>query len=497
MHKKLLAGLLPAAAWCCGAAAAWGATVELQAKYLANAREMAPGDEGFFFQHVNAQHYWCDEGGGRLMGPQGEMNFDAVVKKEPKYKCEKPMRCVASFVGQDYGFVLDSTDFPDKGYNLLYFDFNRNGDLTDDTVVDAVSIGGMIFGGGGRPRDFPPITVKLKADDQEYTYKFTVNAFCRWNDDYKYISISLQSATYRVGEIELDGKKHRIGLVDNNSNGRFDDEFKIDPNVTYGDNMIYPTPGDMLVTNLNQKNVWYMANYRPTCGDIRQPISKWANIDGKFYDIKVTPAGDKLTLTPYKGPMGKVTNPGAFYRALLYGDQGFIKISGLGDKPVDVPAGEWKLLDYTIDLTEAEKRNPENKSADAEEKKEEAKPEKKKGLLSFLGKMVGADSDGGSQINPWEYKATYLYAMATKDYPVVTVKDGETAELPFGPPLTTKAKVSYWQGERQVYLELAIKGSVGEIVQDLAIKGDRPKAPRFEIVDSKDKKIVSGKFEYG
>ena len=54
-------------------------------------------------------------------------------------------------------------------------------------------------------------------------------------------------------------------------------------------------------------------------------MSKLVGIDGRFYDLKITPAGDKLTLTPSTAPLGSVTNPNDGFRAVIYSDDVFLE----------------------------------------------------------------------------------------------------------------------------------------------------------------------------
>ena len=65
-----------------------------------------------------------------------------------------------------------------------------------------------------------------------------------------------------------------------------------------------------------------------TASDYRHHVSKLVNIDGRFYDLKVSPAGDKLTLTPSTVPLGKRDQPQRRLSAVVYGDRGFLKIRG-------------------------------------------------------------------------------------------------------------------------------------------------------------------------
>ena len=114
-----------------------------------------------------------------------------------------------------------------------------------------------------------------------------------------YATVSLSSAAYREGDITLEGKRHHVVLIDFNSNGRFDDEIKISQNVHTPDGRLYPEQGDMLLIdpNIGQSG----PSTHPTMstsGDYRHHVSRLVNIDGRFYDWTISPAGDKLTLIP-------------------------------------------------------------------------------------------------------------------------------------------------------------------------------------------------------
>ena len=65
----------------------------------------------------------------------------AVHKEPPEFESEHPVRGVAKLGTGQFGFVLDAAEPDAKGYARLYFDINRNGDLTDDDVIDACKMG--------------------------------------------------------------------------------------------------------------------------------------------------------------------------------------------------------------------------------------------------------------------------------------------------------------------------------------------------------------------
>ena len=126
---------------------------------------------------------------------------------------------------------------------------------------------------------------------------------------FSYARISLSAAAYREGDITLEGKKHHVVLLDFNSNGRFDDQIEIQKNIHTPDGRVYPRQGDMLLIDPNPNNPGYDLPYDVTTSDCRHHVSKLIAIDGRFYDLKISPAGDKLTLTPAALPLGKRDQP--------------------------------------------------------------------------------------------------------------------------------------------------------------------------------------------
>ena len=184
-------------------------------------------------------------------------------------------------------------------YSRLHFDLNHNGDLTDDKVIESESAGGMAIaaelrllpipggdgGGRGGRRE-----VRLRLHDERQQPGPAGGMV--------YAYASLNAAAYREGEITLDGKKHRVALIDFNSNGRFDDQIKIRDEVASRDGEVYAAYGDILVLDPETNPRVYVNPYDVTASTNRHQVSKLLNIEGKYYDLKISPAGDQLSLTP-------------------------------------------------------------------------------------------------------------------------------------------------------------------------------------------------------
>jgi len=528
-------------------------TCNLEIKRLESRTSYSPSD--YIYRAVRPQMFQVQigpEGKSSINfgGGQAEQTakFKEIVKKEPKYESDCPFRGVAKFGTQEYAFALDeavpesekkkaeSEDKDSKSkddnakpddketkskpakslagsllsalsssdqeaeapnqpkavaYNRLYFDANHNGDLTDDKVIEAASLPNRVLPANYRMFEFPRVDITLDVDGTPVDYAFFLRGHVNASRDYSYAIVQINSAAYREGDITLDGKKRHVVLIDFNSNGRFDDEISISKNIMRSGGQLYPEQGDMLLIDPDQGNRGYTSPYEATSNSYQHYVSKMVNIDGRYYNLKISPAGDKLTLTPSSTPLGKITNPNGRFNAVIYGDNGFLKISGEKDTPISIPEGQWKLLSYTIDLTNVpEPSKPEEKKDDAKENS---------GLLA-LGKVLENLLGGSSPAAPAGRRFTYVTGGATAKYKPVKVSAGETVEFPFGPPYKPLVSVGYFQGSgenKQASLAMTLVGSVGEVVSDMTVNGGRPPKPEFTIKDPKGEVVQSGSFEYG
>ena len=254
---------------------------------------------------------------------------------------------------------------------------------------------------------------------------------------------------------------------------------------------LYPEQGDMLLIDPNQGATGYASPYEASSNSYQHYVSKMVDIDGRYYNLKISPAGDKLTLDPATVPLGKITNPNSHFTAVIYSDDAFLKISGEKDTPISIPEGQWKLLSYTIDLTNVpEPSKPEEKKDDAKEGSG----------ISALGLALESLLGNSNSIAPPGRRFSYVTAGATAKYKPVKVSEGETVEFPFGPPFKPTVTIGYIQGggeNKQAALGMTLFGSVGEVVSDMMVHGARPAKPELTIKDPKGEVVQSGNFEYG
>ncbi len=389
--------------------------------------------------------------------------FSQVVKKQPaKYESEHPLRGVMKLGDLTYGFVLDAlpvepeakdpeepgkdSQEPEeeappepKGCGRLYFDSNHNGDLTDDKAIEAIN---------PRPKqvlsylfyDFPRTDLTVEIDGKKADYSFTFHAYSTNRGSAQFGVASLAAAAYREGEINLGGKPTRVVVLDYNSNGRFDDVWKPPTENSRG----RPEPGDYVL-------------FGPAPTDkspqARHYVQKLVDIDGRFYDMKVTGIGDKLEIVPSSIEVGQVTIPSDGFEATIFGDMGLLDIRGDKTKPIPVPVGDWELAWY-----------------------------------AFTKTAKGEDDE--------EAVDSTMKAAATKDCKAIVIRKGETVELAFGPairPVVTAAKITNGMSR----LELDLLGKGGARLTDLRVDGNRPAPPEFTIIAPDGEVVERGKFKYG
>jgi hypothetical protein len=523
--------------WCAAAVGAAAAAVraetcklELKRQRLQSPYSFSPGDDAF--RPVSFQTFFKQLGLKETGRPDpSAAEFARVVKKEPAYRSKLPFRGVAKLGSDRYGFALDyvaptpaakdtakdagkdragtqdgnkpadgkAADW--RGYNRLHFDLNHNGDLTDDKPIEGQSSLGP-FDCEMLGQAFPRVDLTAGVDGAKVDYSFFFSVSSQTAGDFQYVSIMLMAGAYREGKITLEGRERRVVLIDSNSNGRFDDEARLGDQSVDPAQQAGPQGSDQLLLDPDLTEEDYRSVYDVTRSDGRHHVSKRICVDGRLYDLKISPAGDRLTLSPCPLPVGYVTHPSEHFRALLAGDQGVVKITGGKSKPVPLPEGNWKLLGYTIDLTAA--RQEAQDAAGKKQKEQEAagkKGEKPKqsALLRALAKAVAGSA---GVLSPLAAK-TLVSAGAGKAPKPVVIRKGETVALPFGPPYKPIVKVEHLQqgapGEqRQVRLALSLVGSGGEEVTDLLIDGRRPsEKPEFTISTAKGEVVERGSFEWG
>ena len=143
----------------------------------------------------------------------------------------------------------------------------------------------------------------------------------------QYVSASLTAAVYRRGEITLDGKKWKVALLDHNSNGRFDD-LRVAPREHRGGQPASFIPTTATCCCWRARNPALPGRRSGGFRRVAQQyLGKINNLGGKLYELKVTPRGDELTVTPSAVALGKVAARTPSYVELIGESQGYLSLS--------------------------------------------------------------------------------------------------------------------------------------------------------------------------
>jgi hypothetical protein len=214
---------------------------------------------------------------------------DANVLAYPAFQSDHPLHAQAPFPapgeGRDkiiiYQLALDESGGTGRGYDRLYFDLNHDGDLTNDRI--RVSREDPMKASAQRRSSqtsvcFETVAVPLPFGLQDSRPVELLPRLVLWTNGPKFVGLLATKARQGVVQIgdrnSLVWLSHGVTVV-----GWFDH-----PQTT-----LYLAPVEKNLQPRSWNGAWLMATQK---------------IDGTFYRFSATPAGDKLTVHPYTGPLG-------------------------------------------------------------------------------------------------------------------------------------------------------------------------------------------------
>lgn len=274
------------------------------------------------------------------------------------------------------------------------------------------------------------------------------------------VRLQIPPVIYREGDVILAGERRRLVLVDLNGNGRFNDTSRVGEVKAGSDRAINRRRGDVFILDPDP-GMHQMTLFDDLAEPKVYPMTELVSVNGSIYSFSASPAGDRVTFEPLADPVGFVANPHECFSALVQGERGIIKIRGGGSRRSALPAGEWRLVSYVI--------------------------------------APGPEGDAGRGTNFFSQRyGTFLKASATGKSPWISVKEGKTAYLPFGPPLKLSVRrVGSLLRKRTAKLELQITGVGGEKVTDLLVRGRKPRDPALIIKKPDGEVVTRGRFHFG
>ena len=202
--------------------------------------------------------------------------------------------------------MLDKQNEKSPGYDRLYFDLSGNGDLTDDAPIDVPekdktpesikSEDGYVTAS----YVFPRVDLVIRAEGTQWEYSFSLRVETTTHEKDLSVGARLMPLAYRRGEIVLEGKRREICLIDWSVIGRFDMPVQFAPDGNGVEDFLSQY-GTEILFGPHFSDLRYI-------GEHRQFLGKMNALGGKFYEVRVRPGGDELTVTPVCRSLGKNRN---------------------------------------------------------------------------------------------------------------------------------------------------------------------------------------------
>lgn len=271
-----------------------------------------------------------------------------LITNAPKTKSAKAKRMVFQIDGTGptdmLAVIFDESKGTGKGFDTAYVDTNRNWNLSDDTplqlkttsdretkTTDWVEIPSHQGPITGEHTNYP-IRVKLEA----YIYGKSTSADIAIKGGWK-------------GTIDSSEGEVECATVDANANGVYGDPVQIKKNLKYDyDNDEY------LFVDTNGAGSLSMTSWSKHA----ILLNKITAVGKKFYNIQVNQAGNKVTVEPYTGPMGKVKVvsgkiegfKSTIEEVSITSENGYYTFEGSGSREIALPAGKYRVAEASTTI---------------------------------------------------------------------------------------------------------------------------------------------------
>ena len=185
-------------------------------------------------------------------------------KAEPAYR-SKPLYGVLQLGDAEDNRILVALDEPEGGEPRIYIDCKADGDLANSGPGHWDRAAGPVLFAGNVTIDVPYQTGKIP-------YNFIFYRFKNRNHDNLYYYRN----SGREGEVALDGRRYRVLVLDDNSDGRFDD-----------------LRNGCIIIDLNQDGTLEATPDSAEYFQLTEPF----NVNGKVWEVaSVSPDGLSITL---------------------------------------------------------------------------------------------------------------------------------------------------------------------------------------------------------
>jgi hypothetical protein len=247
-------------------------------------------------------------------------------------------------------------------------------------------------------------------------------------------------AFYREGRINLNGRPHRVAVVDYDLDGIYNRVFM--PS-TKG---ISELRCDVFAIDLDGDSKFHAG--KPGGSEI-MPFSRMVKVNEDYYSVHVTGDGGMIEFRQTKPSFGELDVGVEEVDLRLWSDAAHQRLRGSGSK-WRVPAGKYRIV--SLELTEKDSAG---------------------NLWAFKTDKVGQGESGLFEVRP-----------------------GEATSLRIGPPF--KIKTFMDRSGLNVLVGFDLEGQAGELYAPGAkVNGKTVSEPEFKIINSTGSVVGSGRFKYG
>ena len=239
----------------------------------------------------------------------------AAIVKAPPAVSQHPLYGQIAAGSEQLLFRMDESKGTGQGYDRLIVDVNRNGDLTDDPVVSPVPParrGGVVLVSPQQMLFGPiqaPESLKIGSDRPVFfaqVYMFTTpQMIANMAANMTIGEIMVRPGWYLQATVQVDGKQHKIGLVDADCNFKLGDPEKpviARVGVNGAETSWYFQGGDRILVDWDGPPTLQ----RTLLGDQSCPFGPLLYLDAKPYKATLSADCKTLSVEPWAEPMAEL-----------------------------------------------------------------------------------------------------------------------------------------------------------------------------------------------
>ncbi len=266
----------------------------------------------------------------------------------PALNGDKPLYGLLRIGSREHLVVIDRQKEDSPFYDRLHIDLNLNGDLTETPPL---------LGEARLQRrstlyecTFPPVDLDIIQAGHPLPYCIAIQVrqartsdriFFREDDGDVQIDVHLTSAPHCAysGEAEIDGTAYSFTLLDQTSNGRFDDRGRLSSHPGMRSPYLLYS-GDALQITQEGEN-----------SPVRFLLGDSLAIGNRLFDLHIDIPSGWLRLEPRTQPVGFLEFPYPVRAMSLLHETGSVMLYRVAEQ-VLVPAGEWRLQSYEMNQSD-------------------------------------------------------------------------------------------------------------------------------------------------